>query len=89
MPPRDIKTIIATLEELKVKQVLSDELSELITKIQESTDTDGLVEIEIKRIDRVLKFPATLIENFLTSKKGEIETERDTIVDKITIRNGK
>lgn len=89
MAKADIDKIIETVNQLTEKQKLSDELTSLISSLTESTDSEGNVEIDITRIKKVIKFPASVLISTITDKKTLVETERDAIADKITIQNGK
>lgn len=80
--------ILNTFTEIREKQKVSEELADLIKQIEDSTNPNGDVEISITRVNKVIKFPASSLISTLTGKKTQVETDRDVIVDKITI-NGK
>lgn len=86
MAKRNIETILEVLKNLETKQKVADELSALITKIQESTDPDGNIEISLTRTnDKILLVANDLIQ-IVSGKKTKAEKDRDDVVAKITIK---
>lgn len=81
----ETKKIIDTAELIKSKQLLSDELTNLLTDITDSTDVNGDIELVITRTKKVFTIDATSIINKLTNKRNNIDNSVDALVAKITI----
>ncbi len=81
----ETKKIIDTAELIKSKQLLSDELTNLLTDITDSTDVNGDIELVITRTKKVFTIDATSIINKLTTKRNNIDNSVDALVAKITL----
>lgn len=86
MAKTNIKTILEVLKDLEGKQKIADELSALITKIQESTNPDGNVEISLTRTNDKITLVASDLIQIVSGKKAKAEADRDIVVAKITIK---
>lgn len=81
----ETKKIIDTAKLIESKQLLSDELTNLLADIADSTDTNGDIELMITRTKKVFTIDATSIENKLTTKRNNIDSSVDALVAKITL----
>jgi len=82
----NIDLVISTLREISDKQKVSDETAILLSKIVESTDGSGNLEIEITRINTKIIIPASVLTGVLNSKKTQTDSAVDTLMAKITIK---
>lgn len=72
-------------EALTAKKADVDLLASLKTVLDEATDEQGLIKIIIERNKQELLIPASLLTDYVTQRKTDIETEVDTLVDNVTI----
>ena len=77
--------LLTAFEELKIKKDSVDLLSALKTVLDEATEVDGTIKITIDRNKQTLSIPSTILINYVNSQKIQIETEVDTLIDKVTI----
>jgi hypothetical protein len=72
-------------EALTLKKADVDLLASLKTVLDEATNEQGLIKIIVERNKQELLIPASLLTDYVTQRKTDIETEVDTLVDKVTI----
>jgi len=77
--------LLNTFEEIRIKKDAVDLLAALKTVLDEATESDGTVRIVIDRNKQVLNIPASLLKDYIQTRKGEIEVETDTLLDKVTV----
>lgn len=80
-----LKKLAETYALIEKKQTLSDFIGELIKDINEATDPDGDVELEITRSKRIFTLPANGLLTSLNTKKDNLDQAITTLLAKVTI----